>query len=481
MGAHGHVKLNREQVEIKKDSLWSKLWIIGAVLALAGLGGAFATMPDDRTGLAKFWTSYATALSFALALGLGGLFFCILQHITRASWSVVVRRLAENLALTLPFTALLSLPIYFGGESHHENASHHAASDGGHEKKARLGEACSPEAQCLEVLACDAGKCVEKVPSKFPGSHSIYEWTHTDVVQNDVMLSAKAPYLNEGSQKTRIAFYIVVWSLLVWIFVGSSYKQDSAKDPEVLAHRMRWWAPLGISAFAMTTTFAAFDILMSLDPHWFSTIFGVYYFTGAAVTIHSLLVVLCVLLQRSGYLNGVVSKEHYHDLGKFMFGFTVFWAYIAFSQYFLIWYASIPEETQWFDYRGHGDWLTLSIVLVLGRFILPWFALLRQPIKRTPAILVVIAGFIMLMEFIDLFWLVQPAYAHHQGHYFKVLGDKIQADHFHKHIDFAFSDLLTLLGFVGVILAVFGWALTRYALVPVQDPRLDESLNHENR
>ena len=118
MGAHGHAKLNREQVELKKDSMWSKLWLVGIVMTVVGLGAAFGMMPDDRVGLSKFWSSYMTGLAFALAIGLGGLFFVILQHLTRAQWSIVLRRLAENLALTVPFTALFTIPVFFFGGGH---------------------------------------------------------------------------------------------------------------------------------------------------------------------------------------------------------------------------------------------------------------------------------------------------------------------------------------------------------------------------
>ena len=191
-------------------------------------------------------------------------------------------------------------------------------------------------------------------------------------------------------------------------------KLDPVKDREQILNisvRARYFAAPALATFALSLTFGAFDFLMSLDPHWFSTIFGVYIFAGSSLTMFSFMAVVLTLLRRSGYLEGVVTQEHFHDLGKFMFGFTVFWAYIGFSQYFLIWYADIPEETHWFAYRGHGQWLYLSLLVVFGRFVIPWFGLLRRGWKRNMNYLLFPGLFIIGMEFVDMFWLVQPAHA----------------------------------------------------------------------
>jgi hypothetical protein len=295
--------------------------------------------------------------------------------------------------------------------------------------------------------------------------HDLYHWTHHEVVEADPMLSAKAPYLNEGFFRNRTIAYIAVWSLIAFSFWRWSVRQDDARDPAPYSHKMRWWSPLGILAFALTLTFGAFDFMMSLDPHWFSTIFGVYYFAGTVVTVHGALALLVLLLQRSGYLRGVVTAEHYHDLGKMMFAFTVFWGYIGFSQYFLIWYASIPEETHWFSYRGHGDWLALSILLVFMRFVLPFLGIMSRKIKRNPTTLMFWAVWVIVAEFVDMFWLIQPPLAEQRGIV------EIRPDLF---------DVACLVGVAGVFLAVLGWSLNRAALVPMKDPRLEESLNHEN-
>ena len=401
---------SHDQIHIGPNSGWRRLPAIFAVMGVGGLGVGFATMGAHP---ADFWFSYLVALMFWLVPGLGGLFFVLVQHATRAGWSTVARRLAENALLTLPVTGLLALPLVF------------------------------------------------------LGAHDVYHWTHLDdpAVLNDPMLTAKRAYLNEGFFRVRMVIYIGVWALLAYLYWGWSTKQDTARDPIALTHKMRWTAPIGIVLFAFTLTFGAFDLLMSLDPHWFSTVFGVYYFAGCVSFIHAFMALVTILLHRSGYLRGVITPEHFHDFGKMMFAFTVFWAYIGFAQYMLIWYASIPEETQWYWYRGQGSFLTLSLVLVFVRFVFPFLGLMSRRIKRNPKTLAFWAVWIMTAELIDMYWLIQPVHAHEKGVYELHVGP---------------SDLLTFLGIGGIMLAVFTWALGKNALIPVKDPRILESINHEN-
>jgi hypothetical protein len=376
----------------------------------------------------RFYYSYLQAYMTFLALSLGGLFFVIIQHATRAGWSIVVRRIAENMALTLPVMALLVLPIVLLGRW-----------DLFHWACVNVDEAT------FESLKA-AGKC------------------HGEL-EVDAVLAAKSAFLNSGFFVERAVIYIVVWSGLSFLYWRWSTQQDTASDPKPLSHRMRWFAPLGIMVFALSLTFGAFDWLMGLDPHWFSTIFGVYYFAGTVVCGHAAIAIIVILLHRSGYLRGVVTKEHFHDLGKMMFGFTVFWAYMGFSQYMLIWYASIPEETEWYSYRGHGDYLVLSLVLVFARFVFPFLGLMSRHIKRNPKTLMFWAVWVIVAELIDMMWLVQPAWAHHHG-----------TDQLH----FDLSDILLVLGIGGVWVAVFTYGLVNKALVPLKDPRLAESVNFEN-
>ncbi len=414
MSAHGHDEpvVRPEQVNIAERSMWKKIPMIAGAVGILALAGAFALKGEHDSG---FYFSYLTSTMFWLALSLGGLFFVLVQHAARAGWSIVVRRIAENMALTLPMMGLLLLPVVF------------------------------------------------------LGAHDLFHWTHTEAVSTDPMLSWKEPYLNETSFRIRTVVYIAVWSIFGLFYWHTSTSQDDATGKSILekSNKMRWAAPLGIAVFALSLTFSAFDFLMSLDPHWFSTIFGAYYFAGAVVSTHAFIALMVILLHRSGYLRGVVTKEHFHDLGKMMFGFTVFWAYMGFSQYMLIWYATIPEETEWFSYRGAGDYLTLSIVLVFARFVFPFLGLISRHIKRNPKTLAFWAVWILAAEFIDMFWLIDPVDAHNAGNH-------------HPSIEFGLVDILCFVGIGGMWLAVMTWGLSRKALVPVNDPRLAESVHFEN-
>ena len=417
MSEHNEVHLDPAQVNLARGSMWRMMPIVGAVLAAAGLGGAFALKAGHEQ---HFWYSYLVAWYGFLAIGLGGLFFVIVQYLVRAGWSITVRRLAENAAITLPVLCALGLPI---------------------------------------VLM---------------GSHDLYHWTHPEVMATDPMLAAKSSYLNEGFFKIRIGVYFTVWSVLAFIFYSASTSGD--RDANVAARnaaRMRTFAAPALFLFALSLTFAAFDFLMSLDPHWFSTMFGVYYFAGTCLSIHAFLTLMAIFLRKAGYLKGVVTDEHYHDLGKYLFGFTVFYTYIAFSQYFLIWYANIPEETFWFKYRIEGDFFPLTVLLCLGRFPIPFFFLLPRGIKRMSGTLFLAATWILFMEFVDMYWLIQPVLAHHHA---------LEAADGHGHMTMHLGslDALTFVGMFGAFIATYTWALGRTALVPIKDPRIAESVKFEN-
>ncbi len=214
-------------------------------------------------------------------------------------------------------------------------------------------------------------------------------------------------------------------------------------------------------AFALTLSFAAFDLLMSLDPGWYSTIFGVYYFAGAAVGVYALLPLVAFLLQRAGFIRRSVSVEHYHDLGKLLFGFVVFWAYIAFSQYMLQWYANLPEETHWFVVRQQHGWGWVGLALVFGQFLIPFAALLSRAPKRRPRFLAAVAAWVLAMHWVDLYWLVMPAASPGSPALHVV-------------------DVTVLLGLVSLLVAAAAFLARGRALVPEGDPRLEESLAFEN-
>ena len=214
-------------------------------------------------------------------------------------------------------------------------------------------------------------------------------------------------------------------------------------------------------AFAATVNFATFDWLMSLDPHWFSTIFGIYFFAGAVVAVFATLTLVSALLQRFGYLDRAITVEHYHDLGKLLFGFMFFWAYIAFSQFLLIWYANIPEETVWYLHRQQHGWQYVGILLIAGHFLLPFFGLMSRSARRNQSVLVFWSVFLLAMHWVDLYWLVIPTVSP-------------------ERVSLGAMELLTLLGIGAIWVGAFAGKLEGTALVPTGDPHLGESLAFHN-
>jgi hypothetical protein len=213
--------------------------------------------------------------------------------------------------------------------------------------------------------------------------------------------------------------------------------------------------------FAFTVTFFAFDYLMSLTPHWYSTIFGVYFFAGCVLGFFALVTVIAFLVQRAGALRRTITTEHYHDMGKLVFAFTVFWAYIGFSQYMLMWYANLPEETSWYAARQAGSWTAMSLMLLFGHFLVPFLALMSRSVKRRKPLMVAGAAWMLVMQWVDVYWMVMPG---------KSAGT----------VPLSPMDLAVFLGVGGLFFAAAVRRLSAHALLPVKDPRLSESLGYEN-
>jgi len=353
----------------------------------------------------QFFFSYLVAYLFFLSLGLGGLIFVLIQFVTRAGWSVAVRRLAENTMGTLPLMAVLAIPLAFG-----------------------FGE--------------------------------LFSWFDPEVMSSDPILQKKAAYLNPGFFYVRTLVYLIGWALLAWWFRKQSLEQDRG-DAVRITRRLQTASAPAIVWFAVTATFFAFDWIMSLDPHWYSTIFGVYFFAGCMLAILAVLILQILLLQRHGLIASIVSEEHYHDLGKLLFGFVVFWAYIAFSQFMLIWYANIPEETIWYAHRLRHGWEHVSFLLAAGHFVLPFFLLISRNAKRNRPLLVGSTLWLLAMHYVDLYWLVMPTF---------------QTEGLHPHA----LDMLCLIGIGGIFLTGLLRLTAKPPLIPINDPRLAESLSFEN-
>jgi len=287
----------------------------------------------------------------------------------------------------------------------------------------------------------------------------LYVWLDHARVEQDHMLHHKSAYLNIQFFCVRWLLYFGFWTWLGRRFFRLSVRQDREGGSEISSLLQRMSAPSMI-VFALTLTFCAFDLLMSLDATWYSTMFGVYYFAGCVLAGYSTLGLALMWIQSKGRLSHSVNQEHYHDIGKMMFAFTIFWAYIGFSQFMLIWYADIPEETHWYHWRFEGDWKVVSALLLGAHFVLPFFGLMSRHVKRNKRSLAFWAVWILAIHYVDLYWLVYP---NGQG-----------------DVPIGAVDILCLVGVLGIFGAGAVWRAQRVNLIPTGDPRLADSLAFEN-
>lgn len=399
MKSHGNALA--EDAKVLDRAVAQRLVSRGMMLAVAGGVLSVAAAVVDKK---RFAFSYLTGFTWAVTLALGALFFVLIQHLTRARWSAAARRHMEWVSAILPACVVLFLPI--------------------------------------AVLA-----------------HDIYHHWMGEQAAHDEILRQKAAYLNPTFFYIRAAVFLVAWAGLALWFIKTSRAQDETQDlrPTV---KMRASSAPAIIVFGLTLSFAAFDWLMSLDPHWYSTIFGVYVFAGSATSSLALLALMTIALRKAG-LRTLGSVERQHDIGKLLFGFTVFWAYIAFSQYLLIWYANIPEETIFYKHRWEGSWKVVSLLLLFGHFVVPFVALLSRHGKRNPLVLGATSVLMLVMHYVDLYWLVMPNLDHHGAHP-------------------SWIDLAGLLGPLGVGAWVLSLQASKSPLYPLNDPYLAEAARIDN-
>ena len=401
MGGYHTNTLPNESMELPSGHIIRKLPVIGLLLAGLGIGGGMALGGELKA------FSYLTAYIFWLGVSLGALFFVLLFNLARAGWSTAIRRIVENMAMTLPLMALLFIPILMN----------------------------------METL--------------------YHHWLHP---AGDPILEGKAGYLNASFFLIRVAIYFVSWCGLAWFFRKRSILQDTDSSVEHTVIRQKLGAP-GIAIFALTVTFASFDWIMSIDAHWFSTMFGVYYFAGANVAFYATLAVILLLMSRKGgVMHGVARTDHLHDVGKMMFGFNIFWTYVTFSQYFLIWYSNIPEETLWFAHHFENGWETSFWVLGFGHFLIPFLFLISRTVKRSRTGLMLGAVWLLGMHAVDMQWLVMPMAAH---------GGE------HAHFGVTPAELLFWVGIGGAFIGTWGYLMGKSSIVPLKDPYLNESMSYE--
>ena len=391
--------------------------IVGIVGLVAAVITAFVRplFVVGENGIERLMYSYLTSYMFFLSITLGALFFVMVQHVTRAGWSVTVRRVAEILAANILYLALLFIPI----------------------------------------LVC-----------VLSGTGVLYRWTSSVYMHSEELLEHKLPYLNIWRFTGFALVYFGLWYFLANGFYRRSLEQDATGDAGI-TNRFEGRAAWGLLVTFLTVSFAAIDWLMTLDPTWFSTIFGVYYIMGGVMAFFATMWVIVYILQSQGLLTDAVTVEHQHDLGKGVFFSLIFWTYIAFSQYLLIWYGDIPEETQWYLHRQMGTsewvggWQWIGVALIFGHFIIPFFGLMSRHVKRNRKALLFWCVWLLVMHWMDMYYLAMPEIAPGK-------------------LPFGLIDIFCFVGIGGLTTAGLLRTAGAHALVPVRDPRLAESLAFHN-
>jgi hypothetical protein len=412
--ASHHEALAHENTHAPGFARGLALALIG-IGVLACIGTVLYALGGEKQAKHAIFSYHVGALA-ALGLALGPLGIIMIMHQVGAGWVVSLRRQMENMASMMPLAVLLLLP----------------------------GLVFAPK---------------------------LYKWMSGDpALMQDALYVHKQPFLNAPFFYARVAVYFAVWLLLAWRLTGLSYQQDLSGDKR-LSSRAKFISAPGLLLFGLTCAFASFDLVMSMDFHWFSTMFGVYFFAGNMVASLGMIAIVCGLLVRSGKCRGLITPEHFHDLGKMMFAFTVFWAYVTFSQYFLYWYANIPEATAWFKLRSVHGWEYLGIVLMFGHFVVPFLILLFRDVKRSTIALPLIGAWLVLMHCVDLFWQVRPIVYKMEGMGVETIPGKV---------GFAWVDIAGLIGPLAIFLGALLLKVASKPLIPLKDPFLHETLEHKN-
>ena len=417
----------------------SRVAYVVAVISL--IAAAFvAWKQNDPHGLAMIWLQNGI---FVLTLSLGAFFFVMVQHITNAGWAVAIRRIAEAQAANLTWISVLFLvPMFWLLITNREwNGFGHG----------------------LAII--------------WPWADMAHLTEHSPA--EGAIVAQKTAFLNPTFFMIRACIYFAFWALATRWFLSTSRRQDQTGDA-TLSTKMRYAAAPCLILFALTSTFAAVDWIMSLSPAWFSTMFGIYFFAGTCAGGFSIIAIGCLRLQAMGYLRGVITAEHYQDIGKMIWAFgIVFWAYIAFSQYMLIWYGNLPEETVWFLARQVGDWAWVSVALIVGHFFIPFLFFISRWMKRWRGTLAFGAVWMLAFSWIDIYWLVMPVVPHDVATF--TTYDALAAAYATTSTGLGNPlNYLMLVGFIGLSIGSATGRLSRGSVLCRRDPRLNESLQFEN-
>ena len=380
---------------------------LSALCVLLGGGALGYAFSSGNATLA--WSSYLIGVFYALGLGVFGVAWLAITYLARGTWSVTMRRIPEAMTSWLAPGGALALGVGLG-------------------------------------------------------AHTLYHWSHADVVAHDELLAHKAPFLNMQMFWVLMGLSLVLWAVFATVMVGASRKQDTEGGMRA-SNTCRTISALFLVVFALTLSIVSFYFLMSLEAHWFSTMFAVLVFTDIMQTGLAYIALVAAFVVLSGRLEGFLNENHLHSLGKMLFAATGFWAYIYFCQFMLIWYANIPEETVYFLRRSGNGWMSYTLALPLLKFVVPFLFMLPRDAKRNPRKLIVAAVIVLLAQFWELYVMVGPALGHGE-------------DAAHAHVPTI--EFAATLGFLGLFTLVFGWALGRHEPVPLKDPELMECLEYHS-
>ena len=368
--------------------------IVGFVLIAIG----YVRTPD------QFYHSYLIAFMFVLGLSVGSLGLLMLQHLTGGHWGIVIRRPLEAATLSLPFVAVLFLPIALG----------------------------------MKYL--------------------YKEWLEAPKTGEGALSHLQQSYLTTNAFLVRAVIYFVIWLLLVFLFDRWSRRQDVDREDRALRRHIKMMAGPGIILYVFVMSFAAIDWVMSLSPHWASTIYGFLFVVGQLISAMSLMIAIVVLLSRSEPLAGVIQDRHLHDLGKLLLAFVMLWAYFGFSQLLIIWSGNLPEEISFYRTRLYGGWGVVAVIVLVFHFFVPFFLLLSRDLKRNARLLPKVAIWLIFMRLVDLFWLTRPEFT--------------------SNAMPNWLDLAAPLALGGLWLYFFAFNLKRQPLLPLGDPKLEEAIEH---
>jgi hypothetical protein len=377
------------------SSLSVRWLVIGAVAAAASVAGALTSSP-------LFFRGYLIGFMLVLGFTLGSMALLMLGHMTGGNWWMIGRRVLEASVGNVPLMTLLFVPIWLG-------------------------------------------------------RHSLYIWLDPAYVAAHAAVSAKSGYLNENFWTLRAVIYFALWNVWALALRSGSLKQDGDDAPKIW-QRLKVWSAPGLLMFGITITLASTDWVMSLDPSWYSTIFGMFFMISEMLSVMALLIVILCSLKSFAPYDKVLGPDKLHDYGKLMLAFTMVWAYFSFSQYLIIWAGNLPEEITWYLDRITGGWQIVALALVFLQFALPFLLLLSRELKRDARKLVPVALLVLLMRYVDLYWLVAP-------NPFPGAGDA-------HHLMYHWTFLTAPLALVGVWLGVFFWQLGRRPLLVVTEPML---------